>query len=48
MKILKIFALLLTIAMLIGACTSKNLKNESKEAYPNREWQRPPKHWSPP
>jgi len=48
MNILKTLAVLLTIAMLIVSCTSKNLKEESKKAYPNKEWQRPPKHWSPP
>jgi hypothetical protein len=36
--------LLLTISC---AADSEKLKEESKKAYPNQEWKRPPKHWSP-
>lgn len=41
---------LIAIAALTIACAtdSEKLKKESKKAYPNQEWRRPPAHWSPP
>ena len=47
--IYRIVAILLLVLML-GACTTTPEQREeaSREAYPNREWQRPPSHWSPP
>jgi hypothetical protein len=48
MKMMKTFCIFVTIMMLVITCTSKNLKKESEKAYPNKEWQRPPAHWSPP
>lgn len=48
-KIRQTIALLLMVSMM-AACTtsSRQLREESQQAYPNREWQRPPSHWSPP
>ena len=48
-SITQIVAILL-MAFMIAACTttSEERKEASKKAYPNREWQRPPSHWSPP
>lgn len=50
MKIFKILAAVVTIVMLAVSCATdlEKLKKESKEAYPNQEWRRPPAHWSPP
>ena len=50
MRILKILAAMVIIATLVFSCAaeSEKLKKESKEAYPNQEWRRPPAHWAPP
>ena len=50
MKILKTLAVSVTIVMLVISCAvdSETLRKESKKAYPNEEWRRPPAHWSPP
>jgi hypothetical protein len=50
MKIIKIMAILSAIAMLTVSCATdpEKRKKQSREAYPNQEWRRPPAHWSPP
>ena len=50
MKFIKTMALLATVAMLTAACATdpEERKKQSREAYPNQEWRRPPAHWSPP
>jgi hypothetical protein len=50
MKILKAVGVLVAVAILAISCAadSEKLKKESKKAYPNQEWKRPPAHWSPP
>ena len=50
MKIFKAMAVLAAVALLAISCAadSEKLKEESKKAYPNQEWKRPPRHWSPP
>jgi hypothetical protein len=48
-KILKSLGALVAAAILAISCAadSEKLKKESKKAYPNQEWKRPPRHWSP-
>ena len=50
MKSIILIIAVLLMASMIGACTTtpEERKEASREAYPNREWQRPPPHWSPP
>ena len=50
MKILKALGVLVAIVMLTVSCAanSEKLKEESKKDYPNKEWRRPPGHWSGP
>ena len=50
MKILKSLVISAAIVMLVISCAadSKKVRKESKKAYPNEEWRRPPAHWSPP
>jgi hypothetical protein len=49
MKILKSLGILAAVLLLAISCAadSEKLKEESKKAYPNQEWKRPPRHWSP-
>jgi hypothetical protein len=50
MKILKALGVFVAVALLAISCAAdpEKLKKESKKAYPNQEWRRPPAHWSPP
>jgi hypothetical protein len=50
MKILGALCVMAAAALLAISCAadSEKLKEESKKAYPNQEWKRPPRHWSPP
>jgi hypothetical protein len=50
MKILGALCVMAAAALLAISCAadSEKLKEESKKAYPNQEWKRPPKHWAPP
>jgi hypothetical protein len=50
MKILKALGVLVAVAMLTISCAadSEKRKKQSKKAYPNQEWRRPPAHWGGP
>ena len=50
MKFINIMAVLAAVAILTTACVTdpEERKKQSREAYPNQEWRRPPAHWAPP